>query len=258
MWVAIICACAWGVGVVLARLVIRATLRGDVETGLAMVCIRAYARFVHRLRVEGVEHVPQWRFGGPDAGPLIIVANHTAGVDPLLIQASVPFEISWLMLREMMVGVFPGLWEWTGVIPVAPGEGRSARDAIRRLESGGVIGIFPEGGIERPHGRIIPFEPGVGLIIHRSNAPVLQVVIDGTPDVASAFLSLVVPSRARVRFLPVKKYSGSGLGAAAIARDLQTRLERVTGWAVRTDTAASSMHGRSENAGETEVARQYG
>lgn len=206
--------------------------RADVATGLAWHFNRLYVRLVHRLRVEGLEHVPRWKPGDPPVGPLVIVSNHTAGVDPLLIEACCVFEIRWMMLSDMMGRGNEDLWEWLRVIPVGgrvPGS-QSARAAIKCLQQGEAVGVFPEGGIERPARTILPFEPGVGLLIHKTGARVLQAIIDGTPDVPHAYQSLFRFSRARVRFLPVRSFQGSGLGPKEIAAELQATLVRETGW----------------------------
>lgn len=207
--------------------------RGDVASTLAWYLTRVYSRIVHRVKFDGLEHVPRARAGMPSHGPLLIVANHSAGVDPLLLQSAMGFAVSWMMLRDMMVPWAGALWKWCAVIPVGPGNSRAAREAIRVLREGGAVGIFPEGGIERPPRVLMPFEPGVGLIVHRSGAPVLLAVIEGTPDVSHAYQSLLRTSRARVRFLPMVNYQNSGLNAADIARDLQARMQQATGWPVR-------------------------
>lgn len=211
---------------------------GEPLAGLTLIAIRWYARWFHRMRVIGGEHVPR----GMHPGPLIVVGNHTAGLDPLLVQAAVPFEVRWMMARDMMPAWLQPLWAFTAVIPVNRGgaDMTAARQALRYLAEGdewtprGVIGIFPEGGIERPARVILPFQAGVGLLIHKSGAPVLQVIIDGTPQTPTAWGSLFQRSTRVVtlRFLPVKDYRGSGLGAAAIAEDLRERLRVETGWSV--------------------------
>jgi 1-acyl-sn-glycerol-3-phosphate acyltransferase len=58
--------------------------RENVETAFVWLFMRLYVRLVHRLSVIGREFMPSVR----RPGPLIVVANHTAGVDPLLIQAA--------------------------------------------------------------------------------------------------------------------------------------------------------------------------
>ncbi len=208
----------------------RAVTRGpreDVLTGLAALVSGVYCRVLHRLRVEGRENIPESREGG-----LLIVANHTAGVDPLVIQAALPFYVRWMMMESMMIPALRGLWEWLDVIPVA-GSGRelaSARAAMRAVAAGSAVGIFPEGGIERPARTLLPFIPGVGLIIAKTGAPVLPIVIEGTPPADSAWGSLIKPSRARVRIMPVIRYAPGEMKPDEIARDLERRYAGWTGW----------------------------
>lgn len=213
----------------LARFLL-ANPRGDVATGLAWRAVQLYVRVVHRARYEGVEHIPSPAEAADAALPLVIVANHAAGIDPLLIQAKLPFMVRWLMLRAMMLPWASTLWEFCDVIPVSPGESRSAREAIRVLKDGGIIGIFPEGGIERPARTLTPFEPGVGLIVSRSGARVLPVFIDVGPKSRHAFASLLIPSRSRVRFLPIRTYHSSKTSAADVLADLEATFTRETGW----------------------------
>lgn len=207
--------------------------RGDGWFGLAVRVVPVYARVVHRLEVCGREHIPR-EMG---AGPLIVVANHTAGVDPMLIQAACEFEIRWMMAKDMMMQRFAWLWEWARVIEVdrVSRDMTSAKRAISHLREGGVLGIFPEGRIERPARTLHPFKPGVGLIIARSGARVLPVVIDGTPQWPLAWQSLVHRSRASVTFYPMIRYGESGLDAGAITRDLEERFARWTGWRVESE-----------------------
>lgn len=202
--------------------------RGDVETGLLWHPLRGLVGLLHGLRVEGRENIPP----GRTPGPLLVVANHTAGVDPLLVQAACPFEIRWIMSSEMRLPVGEPFWRWARIIFTAaePGHGGAAREAMRHLQAGGVLGIFPEGGLERPARRILPFRPGVGMLIKRLGVPVLPAVIDGTPEVEHAWASLWTPSRARVRFLPVVDYSATRLRPGEIIADLRGRYLDATGW----------------------------
>lgn len=204
--------------------------RGEPAAGLTLILLRLYARCFHRVKVLGGEHVP----ASMHPGALIVVCNHTAGVDPVLVQAMVAFEVRWMMARDMMPRALGWLWEFAGVIAVnrAGADMTAARQALRYLAEGGVIGIFPEGGIERPARRVLPFQPGVGLLIHKSGAPVLQAIIDGTAQTETAWGSLVRRSRpgASLRFLPVRDYRAAKLGAGEIARDLRQRLIAETGW----------------------------
>lgn len=201
---------------------------GDVERGLVWYAFRLYARVFHRVRLEGGEHIP--RTSNP--GALIVVSNHTSGVDPILIQAVCPFEPRWMMASEMRHPAAEFLWRFGRVIFVERG-GRavaSAREAIRHLEGGGVLGVFPEGGIERPARTILPFLGGVGLIIKKTGAPVLPFVIDGTPIAEPAWATLYRMSRSRVRVMVPIDYAGTSMSAAEITEDLRRRYMEWTGW----------------------------
>jgi 1-acyl-sn-glycerol-3-phosphate acyltransferase len=239
---------AWLAVAIGARSLIR-NPRGDPATGLALLGMILYARVFQRLHTGGRENIP-----GPDhPRPIILVANHTAGVDPVLIQACVPFEVRFMMARDMQPRALEWLWIWTGVIPVSRdgADAQAARRAVRylsgedepddprlslnpegRAATTRAIGVFPEGGIERPARRIMPFLPGVGLLVSRTNAEVLPVVIEGTAESDTAWGSLLRRGRARVTFLPRVRYDDQPgrWKPAQIAEDLRRRFLEHTGW----------------------------
>lgn len=201
--------------------------RGDPVTGLLWRLLRVYARTVHRMRVEGAEHVPPREA----PGPLVVVCNHTAGVDPLLVLAAVDFDIRWMMGLDMMLPRFRKFWEWAGIIGVSRGgrEGTGAREALRHLARGGVLGVFPEGRIERPAGTLLPFHPGVGYLISRTGARVLPVLIRGTPDHRLAWGSLWMTSHAVVRFGSVRQFE-RGARPEEIVEALRGWFKAESGW----------------------------
>jgi len=203
--------------------------REDLETGLVVRGMALYARLVHRLRVEGRRHVPTQR----RPGPLIVMANHTAGVDPLLIQSVCPFEIRWMMAEDMRTPSLEWFWKFARIIFVDRLGRRdlyATREAIRHLREGGVLGIFPEGGLERPPGQIMPFQKGIGLILAKTGAPILPVVIDGTPQVDPAWASLWRRSRSRVRFGEIIPVESLGDDPKTYAGALRDRFAGWVGW----------------------------
>lgn len=221
---------AWIALVVGVHVVRRTSTRGpdDLGTGAAILVFRIYSRLVHLVRFEGLEHVPRTK----DAGPLLLVANHTAGVDPLLIQAGCRFEIRWMMADDMRLPRFDAFWKFARIIFVdrSNGDAKAAGAAMAHLRRGGVIGVFPEGRIERPPGEIHPFMVGVGVFAKRTGATVLPVFVEGTPYARTAWGSLWKPSRSRVVFLEPVRYKGSKLSAREVAEDLRRRVASVAGW----------------------------
>jgi len=105
---------------------------------------RYYARIYQRLEVRSPCRLPR-------KGPAILVCNHTGAVDPLLIQSVSPRLIRWMMAKEYFDRkLLRWVFDAVGVILVE----RSGRDmaatrhAMRALEAGHVLGVFPEGRIE--------------------------------------------------------------------------------------------------------------
>lgn len=231
----VLCVAAWSLLAILARWVVDnprhvpgTPIDEDViAAGLAYRAMQVLSVVVHRLRVEGRERLEIGRF----PGPLVVVANHTAGVDPLLIQAACPFEVRWMMARDMMKPSADALWKMGRMIPVDRfgRDTTSVRIALRHLKDGGVVGVFPEGYIERPSRVLKPFLAGVGLIIAKSGAPVMPIVIEGTPEDVSASASVLRFSHSRLRVLEIVRY-GADMDAQAITRDLEARFALATGW----------------------------
>ncbi|MCA9303225.1 MAG: 1-acyl-sn-glycerol-3-phosphate acyltransferase [Phycisphaerales bacterium] len=206
--------------------------------GLAYLLGRWYAQTVHQLRVETDS-------GALDdlSGPLIVVCNHTAGVDPILVSLSLPTRVRWLMADDMRVRWMNWFWNWHGVIFIARNRhGRTGlRTARKHLHANGIIGIFPEGRIERPAHKLLPFAPGVGVLVKRTGARVLPVVIDGTPQADTAWNAIWTSSSSVVHYHSPIDYSDSDLSAAEIAEDIQRRFQDWTGWPVGTKRTRRSM-----------------
>jgi len=238
-WI-VVAAMAWLAFAGVARWMLRTSPRSqsDVATAIAYRLLQVYVRVYHRLRLEGRENIPRSR----TAGPLIVVSNHASGVDPLLIQAVCPFEVRWMMAEEMRLPWLEPVWQWAGIIFVDRTQKQTmgARVAIRGLQSGGVLGLFPEGGLERPPRRIQPFLHGVGLLVARTRAPVLPIVIEKGATGRSAWASLIRPSRSRVRAMPMLRYEDRSMRAEEITEDLHRRYLEWTGWPAATEQASAA------------------
>ncbi len=231
IFVIVACVALWSAVVIgIERIVVprlAAACAGDPRRGLARLVVRAYCRVVHRLEVSGAPEIRQ----NTDPGPLVVVANHTAGIDPLLIQSECRFFIRWMMADDMMVESMADLWRWADIVPVRrqSSDSASLRIALRHLRAGGVLGLFPEGGITRPPHRIGPFLPGVGMLVAKTRARVLLIWISGTPDAPTAFASLARFSRSRVTCELIPSES-LGTVPSEITAALRTRLSRISGW----------------------------
>lgn len=218
--------------------------------------IRTYSRFWHRLEAHGMDSIPDLGLVSDETGrpvssdrPAIVIANHTAGIDPLLIQASIGFEPRWMMAADMRARILEPLWLYARIIFVdrTKRDSASLREALRHLKAGGVLGVFIEGHIAKPPRHLLPFKEGAGLLIRKSGALVIPVVVDGTPEADSAWGSIFQRSHSKVRFLePVDYTRGelADLDPAEITADLRGRFQRATGWPDTHMQADFDDHGR--------------
>lgn len=124
-------------------------------------------------RVEGLEHFPK-------EGSGILIINHIAFIDPIVVLGSVPRNIVPMAKEEAykypVWGIFPHIWQ---AIPVRRGEidRRALRMALEVLEAGEVILIAPEG---TRHPTMQRAKEGIAYIGHRSGAPIIPIAVSGT------------------------------------------------------------------------------
>lgn len=204
--------------------------RGDFESGFVVWLIGVYCRAFHRMKAQGTELAASLQ------GPAILVANHTSGIDPLLLQSACTREVRWMMGADMAVDRLGWLhlkpiWDWIGIIRVdRTGNDRtSVRQALDYLGEGGIVGIFPEGKIARPPGSLLPFMAGVGLIAARSKAPILCAVIRGAPTCEGIVEGLKTPSKSSVAFMEIVDPRREGWSASDIAPGLEKRFREWMG-----------------------------
>ena len=183
------------------------TLRTERFTGVLkfiLPMLSFYVRWFHRSHWEGAPLIHDGLADVPPSGGLIVASNHVSGLDPVLLQVCCPRPIRWMMERKMMIPLLNHFWRRLKIIPVEESGGSAAlREAFRHLASGGIVGIFPEGRIARPHGRIQLFHPGLAMIAARTKTPVAVFLLDGIPPCGNPFWSLFRRSRARVRLMAV-------------------------------------------------------
>ena len=115
------------------------------------------------------------------SGPVILAMNHESYLDPLLAGNACDRAINFLARRTLLDGPVLGwLLPKLNVIPVnQEGVDRSAIKAlIRTLNAGNGVLVFPEGS-RTLDGDLQPAEPGLGLVIAKTLAPVVPMRIFG-------------------------------------------------------------------------------
>jgi 1-acyl-sn-glycerol-3-phosphate acyltransferase len=139
----------------------------------------------------------------PERGPAILCCNHVSGLDPLLVQSVVPRPIVWMMAREFYeIQILQRLvFRPIDAIPVGRG-GRdmaAMRHAIRALQTGRILGVFPEGRIE-PTRELMEFQTGVALIAYRTGVSLYPAYLDGTQRRKLMVRAFIEPQEATLTF----------------------------------------------------------
>jgi cytidylate kinase len=144
---------------------------------LGNLVLRAIVRAIVRFRSEG-------DFAAiPRTGPLIVAANHASSADPVLITSflsqSIDRPLNWLGKRELVEWP-PAGWAFR-IAAIHPVDREAAdleafRTAMRILEEGQVLAIFPEG-TRSPDGVLQAVREGAGMLALRSGAPLLPVAV---------------------------------------------------------------------------------
>ncbi len=121
------------------------------------------------------------RWNIPSTGGALLVTNHQSFLDPWLIGIAIKRQIHY-MARDTLFqgGITQWMMESTNTFPIRRGRADSTavREAIARLNRGYLVNIFPEA-TRTSDGTIGPIAAGVAIIVHRSKAPVIPIVIDG-------------------------------------------------------------------------------
>ena len=144
---------------------------------LASLVLRGVFGAVARVRYEGPATLPQ-------AGPLLLVANHASNIDPPLVaawlQPRLGRPIQFLAKEQLFVPALRPLLGHAGAILVRAGgsDVQAYHDALVVLRGGGVVGLFPEG-TRSLDGLLGEAHPGVALLAMRAGAPILPVGVSG-------------------------------------------------------------------------------
>jgi 1-acyl-sn-glycerol-3-phosphate acyltransferase len=133
-------------------------------------------RLVYRFKVRGDEHIPA-------EGAAILVCNHVAFVDPVLLMAASPRPIRFIMDHKIFaMPVLGWFFRLAKAIPIAPQREDPATyeqafvRARQVLADGDLLCIFPEGALTRD-GELGEFKGGVMKLLETNPVPVVPLAL---------------------------------------------------------------------------------
>ncbi len=145
--------------------------------GLYLVAT-ALRPFLCRLVVEGREHVPA-------TGGVVLAANHPGGIDVVFLGYASPRQIHYMAKHELFQihPLFAAFIRAAGAFPVRRGQKdrEAIAYAVRLVQAGKVLGMFPEGTRDRGRG-LLRGKPGTVRIAMEAGAPIVPTGIIGVPE----------------------------------------------------------------------------
>lgn len=129
-----------------------------------------YFIIFRRVKVEGRENIPE-------KGPVLLFANHPSAMDMFLIAVFLKRRIHYMAKIELFKNpILAFLLKSLGAFPVSRGKGDvgSVKTVFKLLESGKIVGVFPEG-TRTPKKDPKKRKAGAAMLALHSKVPVLPV-----------------------------------------------------------------------------------
>lgn len=196
---------------------------------------RLLSRVLLKVEVIGAENMPRHE-------PLIVVSNHFSWFDGPILGLHLPVRPAFLIATESnrfwYFRLFTRLYN---CIPIWRGrvDRRALQSALRVLNNGGVVGVFPEGGINpqnaerrnrgeqitdttnhmaRPVAELVHPRPGIAFLAIESQVRILPVALNGTENIWR--------NLARRRRTPITITIGPAFGPLQVEPTLRGRHKR--------------------------------
>jgi 1-acyl-sn-glycerol-3-phosphate acyltransferase len=186
----------------------------NILDGLNRIFCRRYHRLEQRL------------IALPEKCGAIVAANHTSGLDALILLAASPRPLRFLIAREEYERfALHWLLRAVGCIPVdreARPE-RALREALRALDAGEIIVVFPHGQIHLDHHPPRQLKGGAIFLAQKSGCPIYPVRIDGIGLPGHTVLSVPIRSRVHLSYFPALFCDGE---SSSCLEQLRQCLER--------------------------------
>lgn len=217
-------------------------------------------RYGFKARIIGVENVPK-------EGGAVLVSNHIATMDSIVIPAMIPRKVTFPAKAELFTGKGgPGskIVAWflksVGMVPMDRGGGRASASSLQVIgdvmKDGHLIAIYPEG-TRSPDGRLYKGKTGMARIVLTNDVQVLPVGVAGTHTVKGPF-GLPWVRRPVVKVgepLSFPGFEGRDRETAAqrwVTDEVMTAIQKLTGQTYVDVYATRVKHGDLKDGGSDE------
>lgn len=137
----------------------------------------------------------------PEKGGCILACNHVSGLDPLVLIAAARRPLRFMIAREEYERFgLQWLFRGVGCIPVER-SGRpelALREALRKLQAGEVLAIFPHGRMHLDSDPPRKLKKGVAWLAEQADVPVIPCRLTGVKGEGYTLLSVLMRSRVNI------------------------------------------------------------
>jgi 1-acyl-sn-glycerol-3-phosphate acyltransferase len=137
----------------------------------------------------------------PPGQGAVIVCNHRSSIDPTFITLGIPRLVHWMVAKEYCEQpAFRWFLSTCEVIPTSRAgvDTAAIKAAIRYAQSGGLVGIFPEGRINETEELMLSGHPGTAMIALKARVPVVPCYLSGSPYDGRPWGALLMTAKVRL------------------------------------------------------------
>ncbi|MCW5981002.1 MAG: bifunctional acyl-ACP--phospholipid O-acyltransferase/long-chain-fatty-acid--ACP ligase [Bryobacteraceae bacterium] len=182
--------------------------------------VRLLLKLLYRVTVEGRP---------PESAPerLLIVANHVSLLDPVLLEAHLPYRPIWVVHTDVVrYWYFRLVSRLISYVVVDPTKPHAVKALVREIESGRPVGIFPEGRITVTGGLMKVYD-SPAFLAARTGAAILPVHISGAEYTPFSRMKPPFPRnwfpRIRLTVFPIEKIEMPEAAGGRERRRIATR-----------------------------------
>lgn len=153
-------------------------------------------RILWRVEIIGSPKIADLHQGGA-----ILVANHRCSLDPFFLQLAAGRRVHWMVAGEYFKNpIFGPVLNLFQAIPTnrTGADNASMKRAIRLASEGRLVGMFPEGRINRTSKPLLNIRSGAAMVASKSGVPLLPCWIEGAPRGWAVWSGLFMSAHVRV------------------------------------------------------------
>ena len=154
-----------------------------------------YTIFCLPMKVTGRENIPKH-------GGFILACNHTSYLDPVIFGIACPMPLNFMARDTLFKNkLFGWMLKHVNAFPLKRNSADigAIKEALARLNNGGVILLFPEG-TRSTDGKVAEGLEGVGFLARKSRVPVIPAFVLGTEKAMPKGAKFIKPARLCIVF----------------------------------------------------------